>query len=158
MLLNLLWYFFFFFLGLHPQHMDVPRLRVEWELQLLAYTTATATQDPSRVFSLPHSSWQCQILDPLSKARDRTCKLMVLSQICFHCTMTGTLLQYYFVENFCFCSHQRYWLVLFLLVSFSGVVIRIMMQAPWKEFAAISFVTLGKTFIRVRGNSSVNVW
>ena len=35
--------FFFFFLvllGLHPQHMEVPRLRVELELQLLAYATA----------------------------------------------------------------------------------------------------------------------
>ena len=30
-------------------HMEVPRLRVELELQLPAYTTATATQDPSRV-------------------------------------------------------------------------------------------------------------
>ena len=33
----------FFFLGCHPQHMEVPRLGVESELQLLAYTTATAT-------------------------------------------------------------------------------------------------------------------
>ena len=29
------------FLGPHPQHMEVPRLRVELELQLLAYATAT---------------------------------------------------------------------------------------------------------------------
>ena len=28
------------------QHMEVPRLKVELELQLLAYTTATATPDP----------------------------------------------------------------------------------------------------------------
>ena len=38
--------YFFGFLGLHLQHMDVSRLGVEWELQLLAYTTATATWDP----------------------------------------------------------------------------------------------------------------
>ena len=25
-------FFFFFFLGLHPQHMEIPRLRVKWEL------------------------------------------------------------------------------------------------------------------------------
>ena len=37
--------FFFVFLGLYPQHMDVPRLGVDSELQLLAYTRATATQD-----------------------------------------------------------------------------------------------------------------
>ena len=31
-----------FFLGLHLRHMEVPRLGIEWELQLPAYTTATA--------------------------------------------------------------------------------------------------------------------
>ena len=36
-------FFYFCFLGPHPWHMDVPRLGVESELQLLAYTTATAT-------------------------------------------------------------------------------------------------------------------
>ena len=39
--------FFFFFLGLNLWHMEVPRLGVQFELQLLAYTTATATSDPS---------------------------------------------------------------------------------------------------------------
>ena len=60
----------FFFLGLHPQHIEVPRPGVESELQLLA--TATATRDPSCVCDLHHSSCQCQILNPLSKARYRT--------------------------------------------------------------------------------------
>ena len=32
-----------------------------------------------------------QILDSLSKARNRTCILMDSSQICFHCTTMGTL-------------------------------------------------------------------
>ena len=32
---------FCFFLGLHLQHMEVPRLGVESELQLPAYATAT---------------------------------------------------------------------------------------------------------------------
>ena len=36
----------FGFLGPHPQHMEVPRLGVQLELQLLAYATSTATQDP----------------------------------------------------------------------------------------------------------------
>ena len=61
--------------------MEVPRLGVEWELQLPAYTTATATQDPSRVCSLHHSSRQRRILNPRSKARDRTCNFMVPSRI-----------------------------------------------------------------------------
>ena len=33
-------------LGPHPQHMEVPRLGVESELQLLTYITATAMPEP----------------------------------------------------------------------------------------------------------------
>ena len=62
-------FFFFFSRHEHLWHMEVPRLGVMLELQLLAYTTATATQDLSRVCDLHHSSWQCQILNPLSGAR-----------------------------------------------------------------------------------------
>ena len=71
----------FCFLGPHPRPMEVPRLGVESELELLAYTTATATQDPSHVCNLHHSSRHRRILNPLSKARDRTTNLMVPSQI-----------------------------------------------------------------------------
>ncbi|MCL6561276.1 MAG: TSUP family transporter [Firmicutes bacterium] len=42
---------------------------------------ATAVPDLSRVCSLYHSSWQRQILNPLSKGRDRTGNLMVPSRI-----------------------------------------------------------------------------
>ena len=83
-------FFFFCFLGLHLQHMEVPRLGVELGLQPPAYTTATATQDLSRVCDLQHSSRQCWILKPLSTTRDRTCILMDTSQICFHCTTMRT--------------------------------------------------------------------
>ena len=37
----------FVFLGLHLRHMEVSRLGVKLELQLLAYATATATWDPT---------------------------------------------------------------------------------------------------------------
>ena len=57
------------------------QLGVESELQLPAYAIVTATPDPSHVWDLHHSSWQCQILNPLSKARDRTRNLMVPSRI-----------------------------------------------------------------------------
>ena len=50
--------------------MAVPRLGVELELQLLAYTTATAMLDPSHVCDLHHSSWQFWILNQMSGARD----------------------------------------------------------------------------------------
>ena len=80
--------------------MKIPRLGVESELWLLAYTTATATRDPSLLCNLHHSSQQCWILNPLSKARDRTCNVMVPSWICFCCTMTGTPPFTYFLACF----------------------------------------------------------
>ena len=64
------------FLGLQIQHMEVPRLGVELELQLPAYTMATATPDLSRICNLHLSSQQCRVLDPLSEARDQTCILI----------------------------------------------------------------------------------
>ena len=57
-------------------HMDGPRLGVELELQPQAYTTATATWDPSCICNLHHSTWQHRILHPLSEARDGICTLM----------------------------------------------------------------------------------
>ena len=60
----------FFFLEPQPRHIEVPRLGVELELYLPAYTTATAMRDPSSVCDLHHSLWQCQVLNPLSEARD----------------------------------------------------------------------------------------
>ena len=44
------------FLGPYLPHMKVPRIRVESEMQLLAYTTAIAMQDLSHVCHLHHSS------------------------------------------------------------------------------------------------------
>ena len=35
-----------------------------------AYATATATPDPSYICDLHCSLWQCEILNPLSKARN----------------------------------------------------------------------------------------
>ena len=39
-----------------PKHMELPRLGIESELQLLAYATATAMQDLSHVCDPHHSS------------------------------------------------------------------------------------------------------
>ena len=69
--------------------MEVPRLGVELELQPLAYTTATAMPDPSHICDLHHSSCQCRVLNPLSKARDRTRIPMDTSQIHFCCATRG---------------------------------------------------------------------
>ena len=45
------------------KHNEVPRLWVELELQLSAYTTATAMLDSSHICDLHHSSRQCRNLD-----------------------------------------------------------------------------------------------
>ena len=62
--------FIFCFLGPHLQYMEVLRLGVALELQLLTYATATATPQSSPVCDLHHSSRQRRILNPLSEARD----------------------------------------------------------------------------------------
>ena len=62
----------FVFLGPHLRHMEMPRLGVESELQLLASATATATWDPSHPCNLHGSSQQHWILNPLTGARDPT--------------------------------------------------------------------------------------
>ena len=82
-----LFYNFSFFLGLHLRHMEVPRLGVKWELELPAYTTATAVKDLSCVCELHHSSWQHQIL---SEARDQTRIFMDTSRVRYHWVTRGT--------------------------------------------------------------------
>ena len=69
--------------------------RVKLELQLPAYTTATATLDPSHICNLHHSSRQCLILNPLSEAGDQTHILVGTSYICFRCTARGTPQDYF---------------------------------------------------------------
>ena len=64
-------FFFFFsfscFLGSHLRHMEVPRQGVTSELQLPAYTMATAMREPRFLCDLHCSS---RILNPVSEARD----------------------------------------------------------------------------------------
>ena len=83
-------YCFFCFFGLHLLYMEVFRLEVKSELQPPAYTTATATQDPSHVCDLHHSSGQCWILNPLGEARDQSRVLMGISGIPFRLAIART--------------------------------------------------------------------
>ena len=111
-------FFSFVFLGLHLLHMEVPRLGVKSEMQLPAYTTATAMPDPSCLCDLYHSSWQCRILNPLSEAKDWTCVLMDTNWLCYRWAMMGT-------PNFCFLIynqmkvHTLYLVMLFIKTRFS---------------------------------------
>ena len=54
------------------RNMEVLGPGVKSELQLLAYTPAMATLEPSRIRNLCCSLRQCWILHPLSKAGDGT--------------------------------------------------------------------------------------
>ena len=69
------------FLGPHLRHITVSGLRVKLDLQLPAYTTAIAMQNPSCVCDLPSISPHHQILKPLSEARDGTHNLMGTCQV-----------------------------------------------------------------------------
>ena len=55
--------------------MEVPRLGVEWELQLQTCAIAMALPDPSRICDLCRILWQGGILNPLIEDRDQTCIL-----------------------------------------------------------------------------------
>ena len=50
------------------------------------------------ICDLHHSSWQCGILNPLSKARDQTCILMDTSWICY-CRATMGIPQFPYLDN-----------------------------------------------------------
>ena len=108
----------FCFLGPYPWHMEVPRLGIQSELQLLAYTTATATRDPSRICDLHHSSQPHQIPDPLSEARDRTRILMDTSR----CVTMGaprlfilSSIPLYEYTSVCLSSH--FWMNIWVVAS-----------------------------------------
>ena len=96
-LLNFQEFYFLVFLGLHSQHMEVPGLGVQSELQLPAYATATATPDLSCVCDLHHSSRQHQIVNPLIEAKDGTRILMDTSRVCYHWATART--PHYFNNN-----------------------------------------------------------
>ena len=74
-------FFLLCFLESHPWCMETPRLGIESELQLPAYTTATAISDPSRVCSLHHSSRQRRVPHALSEPRDRVRVLVDTSRV-----------------------------------------------------------------------------
>ena len=68
---------------------------------------AVATWDPSHICNLHHSSCQYQMLNPLSKASDRTHNLMVPSWIHFHCTIMGTPVPFLKINRFYFLEQCK---------------------------------------------------
>ena len=88
----LFYFILFYFFRVTSAAYGSSNLGVESELQLQAYnTSATAIGDPGCVYDLHWSPRQCQTLNTLIEARDKTCILMNPSQFCYSWTMTGTL-------------------------------------------------------------------
>ena len=95
--------------------MEVPRLGGELELQLLAYTTATATQDPSCLCDLHLSSRQYKVFNPLSEVRDQTHILMDTTQVTTE--PQWKLLEYLLGRNVKPFAHFLVGLFVYLLLS-----------------------------------------
>ena len=72
--------------------MEFSRLGVKSELRLPAKAIAAVTRDPSRICDPCHNLRQCRILNPLSKARDRTCILMHVSWVLYLLSRNGNSL------------------------------------------------------------------
>ena len=124
--------YIFFFLGPHLRHMEVPRGPVE--LQLPAYTTATtATGDPSLVCDLRYSSWQWQILDPLSEARGWTCNLMISSRIRFCCAMMGTPSTYFYLFIYFLRARIQKFFNLFIFFPRSNFILALLPTHIFKK-------------------------
>ena len=87
---SLYFIYLFFFLGPHLGHMEVPRLGDESAQQLPTYGTAAAMPDLSPICDLCYNLWQCQILNPLSKARGWA-RILMDSQVFNPLNHTGTL-------------------------------------------------------------------
>ena len=127
--------------------MEVARLGVQSELQLPAYTTATAAGDPSHVCDLHHSSRRCQIPDPLSEARDQTHILMDTRRIRFRCATTGTpqISFIFYLMSFslpgtiafsCRVSFSASWLQRFLRLSLSLIILTVL-RSTGQEFCRL---------------------
>ena len=145
--------------------MEVPRLGVESELWPLAYARATATRDPSLICSQHHSSQQRWMLNPLSKARDWTCNLIVPNRIHFnHWATMGTpkltdsfifqsaVEAFHWILQFSYCilQFQNFRLVhVFFLLNFShgsGIMILISLNC-WLSCFSCSSVSIFRTII-----------
>ena len=75
--------------------MEVPKLGVKLDLHLLAYAIAAATDDLSHIYDLHCSLKQCQILNLVRKARDRTCLLMDTGQFLIPLRHNGNSMIFY---------------------------------------------------------------
>ena len=75
-------FFSFMCLGLHPRHMEVPRLEGEGVVAASLHHSHSNAGSKPRLQLKPQLT-QCQILNALSEARDSTCVLIDVIQVHF---------------------------------------------------------------------------
>ena len=80
--------------------MEVPRLGEELELELLAYTTATATSNPSHICKLHHSSWQWRSLTHWARPEIKPKSSWILVWSLTRWATTGTPILVCYETNF----------------------------------------------------------
>ena len=124
--------------------MEVPRLGDDSELQLLAYSTATATPDLSHVCDLYHSSPQCWTLNPMSEARDQTHIFMDTSQVRYHWATIGTPQSRHF---------RNKWVVnsVSFVRSFSS-------RNPYWKVTIVNYLVKHWKIKKISVTSSQNIW
>ena len=116
-------FFLFCFLGAHSGHMEVPRLGVELELQLSAYTTQQQLEIPavSATYTTAHSN--AGSFNPLSEARDPTYVFMDPSQV--HQLLSHEGNSFFLVIIFSFYCNviREYFLYYFYFLEFIKVLL-----------------------------------
>jgi len=89
--------FFFFFVFFRAAPMAYGSCQARGQIRAAAASLyRSATWDLNCVCDLHHNSQQCQILNPLSEARDWTHILMNTSQVHYCWAMTGTTVEKFF--------------------------------------------------------------
>ena len=141
------------------QHMEVPRLGAELALQPLAYTMATAMQDPGSVCDLHHSSGQQWIINSLRKAGIEAASSWILVGFVNCPTMKGTPLSFFFppflLPSFLFLSSIPFFLLHLLHVEVPGPVTQAIAvttpgphpDAPQENSPTLAFAGMGRTLV-----------
>ena len=122
--------------------MEVPRLEIKAELQLPVYATATAMWDPSHVYDLNHSSWQCWILNPMSRARDLTWILVgfVTAEPWQELPRISTLLIFQILAHFIYWNNRSHATEI-LCISFKSLISsrKLLYKTIWSYLNIVSF-------------------
>ena len=104
MLFSLFYLFYFYFLLFRAPFVAYGGSQAKGQIRAIAagLATATAMQNVSRICDLHYRSWQRQILNPLSEARDWNRYLRIPSQIHFCCATMGipcSILLYFYESS-----------------------------------------------------------